>query len=100
VLSVGAHPIALAQPPRRDALEGVHQPGDRNVRRVGDEQLHVIVLPAHLDQLGAEVGTYAGEHLAQGVQMLAGQYPTTPRRYLVTKTICTLSAETTCLPRR
>jgi hypothetical protein len=66
----------LAQPPSRDALAGVHQPGDRDVRRVGDEQVDVVVLTIQLDQLGADVGTHAGEHLAKGAQVLAGQHPT------------------------
>jgi hypothetical protein len=57
----------------------------------------VVVLAIHLNQLGAEVGAHAGEHLAEGAQVLA---VSTPRQYLVTKTTCTLSAETTCLPRR
>jgi hypothetical protein len=66
----------LAQPPRRDALEGVHQPGDRDLRRGGDEQVDMVVLTVQLDQLGAQVGTHAGEHLAKGAQVLAGQHPT------------------------
>ena len=57
MLPVGAHPVGLAQPPSRDALEGVHQPGDRTVRRVGDGQVHMVVLTVQLDQLGADVGT-------------------------------------------
>jgi hypothetical protein len=36
----------------------------------------VVVLTIHPDQLGAEVGTHAGEHLAKGAQVLAGQHPT------------------------
>ena len=36
----------------------------------------MVVLTVHLDQLGADVGTHAGEHLAKGVQVLAGQHPT------------------------
>jgi putative transposase len=35
-----------------------------------------VVLTVQLDQLGAEVGTHAGEHLAKGTQVLAGQHPT------------------------
>ena len=73
---MAAHPLALAQPASRDAVEGVHQPGDRDLRQVGDEQVDVVVLTVHLDQLGAEVGTHAGEHQAKGAQVLAGQYPT------------------------
>jgi putative transposase len=47
---VGAHPVAL--------------------------QVGVVVHTVHRDQLGAEVGTHAGEHLAKGAQALAGQHPT------------------------
>src|SRR5215204_984455 len=75
VLPVGADPVALAQLPRGDALEGVHQPGDGDLRRVGHEQVHVVVLAVHLDELGAEVGAHTGEHRTQGVQVLAGQNP-------------------------
>jgi hypothetical protein len=67
------------------------------VRRVGDEQVDVVVLTIQLDQLGADVGTHAGEHLAKGAQVLAGQHP---RRYLVTKINCRLSAAPTCPARR
>jgi len=35
-----------------------------------------VVLGVQLDQLGADVGTHAGEHLAKGAQVLAGQHPT------------------------
>ena len=72
----GCAPGRVAQPPRRDALAGVDQPGDRDLRRVGDEQVVVVVLTVQLDQLGADVGTHAGQHLAKGAQVLAGQHPT------------------------
>ena len=36
----------------------------------------MVVLTVHLDQLGADVGTHAGEHLAKGAQVLPGQHPT------------------------
>jgi hypothetical protein len=45
--------------------------GDRDLRRVSDEQVDMVVLTAQLDQLGAEVRAYAGEHLAKGAQVLA-----------------------------
>ncbi len=38
--------------------------------------MHGVVLTVQLDQLGAKVGTDAGEHLAKGAQVLAGQHPT------------------------
>jgi hypothetical protein len=44
--------------------------------RVGHEQVDVIVLPVHLDQLGAEVCAHAGEHPSEGVQVLVAQHPT------------------------
>jgi hypothetical protein len=55
VLPVGTHPVALAQPASRDALEGVHQPGDRDLRGVDHEQVDGVVLAVQLDQLGAQV---------------------------------------------
>jgi hypothetical protein len=52
-----------------------------------------VVLTVQLDQLGAKVGTDAGEHLAKGAQVLAGQHPAdtwsprpTVRRHLVAST--------------
>ena len=67
------------------------------MRRVRHQQVHVVVLPVRLHQVGAEVRAHAGEHLAKGVRCSPGS---TPRRTFVTKTKCTLSAETACLPRR
>ena len=40
---------------RRHALEAVHQRGDGHLRRVLDQQVHVIVFPVELAQLRAEV---------------------------------------------
>jgi hypothetical protein len=68
---VGAHAVTLAQSPGGDALERVHQAGDGHVWRGGDEQVDVVVLAIYLNQLGAEVGAHAGEHLAEGAQVLA-----------------------------
>jgi hypothetical protein len=46
----------------------------------------MVVLGVQLDQLGAEVGTHAGEH----PRRVARCWPvSTPRRNLVTKTLCT-----------
>src|SRR5919109_1818457 len=46
VLAVGTHPVALAQPPRGDAVEGVHQAGDGDLWRGGDQQVDVVVSPS------------------------------------------------------
>jgi hypothetical protein len=58
VLPVGVQPVALAQPSSRDALEGVHQPGDRDLRRVGDEQVlagqHPTPVLGHQDHMHVE----------------------------------------------
>ena len=40
-----------------------------------EHRMDGVVLTVQLDQLGAKVGTDAGEHLAKGAQMLAGQHP-------------------------
>jgi IS605 OrfB family transposase len=45
------------------------------MRRVGDQQVDVVVLAVHLDQLGAEIGADAGEHAPKHIQVLAGQHP-------------------------
>jgi putative transposase len=75
MLAVGADPVAGAQVAGGDALESVHQPGDGDLWRVGDQQVEVVVVAVHLDQRGAEVGAQLGEHLPHGVQVLVGQHP-------------------------
>src|SRR4029453_16761188 len=45
----------LPQPSGRDALEGVHQPGQLHRRGRGDEQVDVLRLPVALDQVATEV---------------------------------------------
>jgi hypothetical protein len=62
---------------------------------VGDEQVAMVVLTVQLDQLGAEVGTQAGEYLAKGAQVLAGQHP-----ILGHEDQMHVEAETTWLPQR
>jgi hypothetical protein len=64
MVSVGSHLIrvALPQPPGRDARKRVHQPRDRDLRRVGDEVDMVVVaveLAGELDQVGADFGADA-----------------------------------------
>jgi putative transposase len=73
---VGADPVALAQSAGGDALERVHQSGDRGRGRVGNQQVHVVVFAVHLDQLSIDVGADAGAHLTKRVQVLTGQHPT------------------------
>ena len=94
---VGPDPVALPQPPRGHALEAVHQPRHRDLRRVGDEQVHMIIVTIELHQTRAEVGADIVEDLTEQAEMAP---VSTPRRYLVTKTKCRFSAETTCRPRR
>jgi hypothetical protein len=50
-----------------DAFEGVHEGGHGDLRRVLDEQVHVVVLAGGLGQLGVEVGAHLARHfLAAG----------------------------------
>jgi hypothetical protein len=80
-----------AAEPRRPF--GVHQPGDRDVRRVGDEQMDVDVLTVHPGQLHADFGTPTGEHLAK---VPRSSPVSTRHRCLVTKT--NLHVEAPCRP--
>jgi hypothetical protein len=76
VLAVSPDPVVLLQPPRRHALERVHQPRDRDLRRVGDQQVHVVVVTIALHQPRAEVGAHVREHPTEQVKMVARQHPT------------------------
>ena len=46
----------LSEPAGRDTLEGSDQPGDRHLRRVVNEEVHVVALAVELHQFGFEVG--------------------------------------------
>jgi hypothetical protein len=84
-----------SQPPGPHALEAVHRCGDGHFGRVIRKQVHVIVLVVELPQLRApRTVRIASSH---DRSMSASR---TPRRYVVTKTTCAWSAETTCLPPR
>jgi hypothetical protein len=48
VLPVGSDPVLLAEPAGGHALERVHQDSDRHLRRVLDQQVHVVVFPVAL----------------------------------------------------
>jgi len=72
---VDAHPVALAQPPRGDALEGVHRPGDRDMRRLGDEQVDVVVSPSSSTSSAPKSAPTLATPPGGG-QVLAGQHPT------------------------
>ncbi len=73
MLAVSADPVPLAEPSGRHALEGVHQRGDRDFRRVLDQQVHVVVLPAALGQGRAEVVAHLPEHVLEIVDHVPGQ---------------------------
>jgi hypothetical protein len=51
-----------------------HQPPHRDLRRVGDEQVHMIILTVALHQTRAEVGADIGEDLTEQVEMGTGQH--------------------------
>ncbi len=64
----------LPQPPRGDTFEGVHQRGHGHLRRVFDQQVHVVVLAVALDQYRTEVCTYLREHGLESVMVSTRQY--------------------------
>ena len=78
LLNVGA---LFAQQSTGHALEAVHEVGDGDLGRVLDQQMHVIVLAVHLDQLRLEVGAGLGEDDAQPVDGIAVEHPATILRH-------------------
>ena len=64
---------------------------------IGEEQVDVLRLPVVLHQVATEVSPDRLKDVFQPGQMGVGE---DRRRYFVTKTKCTLSVETTCLPRQ
>jgi len=48
--------VATPQDPGGSALEAVHQGGDSDLGRVMDQEINMVVLAVHLDQLRLEVG--------------------------------------------
>ena len=71
--TVGADPVPLAEPPGRDAFEGVHQRRDGHLGRVLDQQMHMVVFPVALDQDGPEVLAHLPEHISQVADVLPVQ---------------------------
>lgn len=49
------------------AFQAIDQGGYRHFRRIADQQMHMVVLPVHLDQLRLKVSTDLGEQFAQPV---------------------------------
>ena len=96
VFLVGSHPLALSQPAGGDACEGVYKPRDGNLGWVAHEQMDMVVLAIHLDQFCAKVA-HTLVNTSWSVQVLAVQHSAPILGY---EDKCTLSAETTCLPRR
>src|SRR5512132_1668153 len=87
----------LPQPSGRDALEGVHQPGQLHRRGRGDEQVDVLRLPVALHQVATEVST---DRLKDVFQPDRWASMKTGWRYFVTKTKWACSRKTQCLPVR
>jgi len=77
VLPVGTDPVPLAEPPGGHSLEGVHQRRNRDLGRVLDQQVHVIILAVALREHRAEVLADLPEHVGQVADHLPGE-DTTP----------------------
>ena len=76
-----AFPIACCQvrsfPSQHSAghtLERVHQMRQRDLRRIPNQQVDVVVLSVHLDKFGVEVGAYSGENRSKSVDRVSVQY--------------------------
>ena len=98
------HPVPVyaagelrSQTPGRHAFEAVYQPGHWDLWRVLNEQVHVIVFPIELPQLGAEIGA----DLPHGV-LAAAEHVRIEHAASVLRHEDQLNMErgNTCLPRR
>src|SRR4029453_9448518 len=85
------------QPSGRDALEGVHQPGQLRRRGIGDEQVDVLRLPVALYQVATEVSADRLKDVFQPGQVASVKNGWRP---FVTKTKWACSRKTQCLPVR
>jgi len=59
----------------RNPLEAVDQVGHGDLRRVVNEQVHVVCLAVELDQFGLEVGADLPEDPFEVTQVLVVEYP-------------------------
>ena len=73
--------VLLAEQPRRDALEAVHQRRQSHFRRVVNEQVHVIGISVELDQLGPEAVTDLDHDVCTAGEDLVGEHPTPVLRH-------------------
>ena len=60
----------LPEQPRRDALEGIHEIGDRHMRRVLDQEMNVVVLAVHLGKHRPEVPAHVLEDASHSFDVL------------------------------
>lgn len=60
--------MILADEARGDALQAVDKTGNRDLRRVGTQQMHRIALPIELLQGGLKVLAYVGKNRGQVLQ--------------------------------
>ena len=74
MLAVGADLVALAEPARGYALEGVHQRRDGHLRRVFDQQVDVVVFAVTLGEDRAEVAADLAEHVREVADHFPGQH--------------------------
>lgn len=73
--------MVLAEPPARHAFEAVHERRHRHFRRVIHQQMHIIVLSAHLDQLCLEIGTDRGEDVPHIVKHRGSEHTSPDLRH-------------------
>ena len=62
---MGGGAVFLADEAGRDAFQTIHQPGNRDFWRVGDQQMHIIPLPVKLLQRGLEILAHGGKDRPQ-----------------------------------
>ncbi len=67
----------LPQTATRHPFEAVHQHRDRNLWRVVNQQVDVIILPVHLNQFSIEILTHAGKDRPEVDKRCLGEHLTT-----------------------
>jgi hypothetical protein len=72
--------VAFAKESGRDELEGVDEPGDRQLWRIGDQQVHMVIFSIKF----LEFGAHLRRHVAAGLKKV---FPN-PFRYHPPPVLC------------
>lgn len=74
VIPVCPYPVVLAKHPAGDPFECVHELGDRDLRRVLNQEVHVIVFAVALQERGLEVLARGPEHSREVIDHLSREH--------------------------